>query len=804
MTAAPSSTTDRECTPLRVCDYPASEYENVSPSADGDRGCSALTVCDGDTEFESVPSTPTSDRNCSNLTVCDYPATEYEITAPNATSDRQCAPLSACDANAGVVVSAATATSDRACECVGEYWGDGVTCAEWATCSEEEYITAPPSNTVDRECTPLTVCLHATEIVSATNTTDRVCLCDTGYFMNGTSCLPWTECTPELQIEVAAPNATTDRICEDLPAPEPEPEPPVMIEATTTITGVISTEQFIRALRSRTGGNVTVTEVKQKVATAATIPGDADTWQSDSNIQNQFKAGVAATFGVDPSNVTITSISSGERRRLAEQAQIARRQAQAASVKVDYIVEANKDVSSVASQSETDFAATLTAALNQVIADTKATCEAVTLGVASTCSGTATDTTTTPDCAAAFAAAAPTTDASACAAGCTYAGTEASCALAGDGACAYTPASTAPAVVAESCASATESTFVTITASEMEVTKPEVETSIVYSIEVTYEDAEDAGGGADIVAQIMDDPTELLAALNDVIVADGGEALTSVATQAVLLDECEEWRLESLDCIACIAVAGSQDMCVSWGIDCDSYGSWLRECETPEPEPEPVPTLEAPEQPSQQVAPEDEERTIDSAPTWLKVLGLSASILVVGCCVAIVGILCCQRRRAQKQRIYSAGREAPPLPGKSAKDSSPDPPPPPATPALALGPSRTPGSRPSSAAMVGVPGTSDRYGDLALTPAQPWRRSSPSPTRTGGRVGMPPPVTYVAKPTSPLGAPVPVRQTMARPGTLPALEGRPRLPSGSQSRPRSGRQSEALLRITCVPHLSFD
>jgi hypothetical protein len=161
-----------------------------------------------------------------------------------------------------------------------------------------------------------------------------------------------------------------------------------------------------------------------------------------------------------------------------------------------------------------------------------------------------------------------------------------------------------------------------------------------------------------------------------------------------------------------------------------------------------------------------------------------------------VAVVWVRHRRTQKQKVYT-NREPPPMPAKATQEVPPTPEPKPKPVSESLGLVRTPVSRTGAAgAMVPVPGTSDRYGDLALTPAQPWRRSSPaSPPRTGGRVGMPPPVTYVAKPTSPLGAPVPVRQTV-RPGVLPALTGAPPRGHTQNQRPKGGRQSEALLRIT--------
>jgi hypothetical protein len=166
---------------------------------------------------------------------------------------------------------------------------------------------------------------------------------------------------------------------------------------------------------------------------------------------------------------------------------------------------------------------------------------------------------------------------------------------------------------------------------------------------------------------------------------------------------------------------------------------------------------------------------------------------------------CVRKRRTAKAAAYASpdGKHT-----SSADGGRPSPPPPPpATPLTTPGrrsPRRPPGSRSSqqakanaalpplrgarggagaagaaAGALVPVPGASDRrLGELQLTPAQPWRRTSRSPhsaSRSAMLADMPPPVTYVAKPTSPLGSPVPVRQVQA---------------------PPPGRQSQALLRIT--------
>ena len=163
-TLSPSITGDRECAPLTVCDYPASEYESVPAQFDSDRQCASLTVCDENTEYESAGETPTSDRACSTLTVCDYPETEYEALAPTSDTDRECALLTVCDELASVTETP-TYTTDRECACNAGFYsplGDGSTCLAWTDCENNEWMEASPTPVSDRVCTPHQVCDEST------------------------------------------------------------------------------------------------------------------------------------------------------------------------------------------------------------------------------------------------------------------------------------------------------------------------------------------------------------------------------------------------------------------------------------------------------------------------------------------------------------------------------------------------------------------------------------------------------------------------------------------------------------------
>ena len=1150
-TLAANTTANRECTAVSPCDW-ANQYEGVPATTTTDRQCAPLTVCNTTTQYESTARTSTSNRICSNLTVCDYPHTEYESVRATTISNRACADLTVCataeaiDNGTATGVFAATATavvndtatSNRVCQCNVASLDDlqQLCPDELALCMASDECSAQANAMVGSTRRFLPTREEHWHLPAV-----RTCFIANSFYGNGAGCTPWRICNATQQMDRSVvPTHAVDLACKVL-------DPPVKIEATTVLTGVISTDQFIRAMENATGGEIEITAVKQTVSSAASIPGDVASWgvepeegAEESPVRTQFKAGVASTFNVSAEKVIITGVSSG-RRLLSD----THRQLQGASVKIEYTVEADKDVSTITSQSTADFAATLAAAITNVIKAAAASCDAVNLGEASTCTGTATATCTgtafddtltcdlnaatdgTADCPAGCDNATPscdllvaTDDTATCPAGCVFAGSEASCATAGSaGSCSYTPASavaasalTGPAnglaagqttmtttvdasystgdtvrianggacgiegtytiaaialdrstvtfaeattaVVGtiadctlvgppETCLSATAATFSVEALSQVSAEEPEVATEIVYSIVITAEDAA-ATPPEDLLAMVLEDPEILKAALNAVISADAATcdavvlglagtqascagagscvytptsadptALTSISTVpsctgattavaippsvltapadgagtgqttftttvhaahtagdtvqianaaggscgiegtyvigmiasdrttvtfngvgtisnvgtiadcslegtttacnaifafagstaasscpasctyagwravastavgtsynvgdqvrivnadggacgiddsytiaaipaasifdfnvqvtgavvtladcslepltvveescssagrviteltavAMVMNECQAWTTELEACLACLDTGLSKDTCVSWGINCDRYTQYETECVTPEPEPDTEGGLEG-----QLVDPNADPLAQGplpavEAPAGLIALAVISLTVAVCCCVGVLGVSWVRHRRTQKQRVY-AGREPPPMPGKSQQLALAAPPP--ATPQArpvseSLGLARTPASRTgASGAMVPVPGTSDRYGDLALTPAQPWRRSSPaSPPRKGGRVGMPPPVTYVAKPTSPLGAPVPVRQTV-RAGQLPSL-GQPPLPMGSgpaagrAGRPKPGRQSEALLRIT--------
>ncbi|EGD83243.1 hypothetical protein PTSG_03874 [Salpingoeca rosetta] len=89
--AAPTATSDRECTPVTTCDEQA-EFELTAPTATSDRICSALLPCDNGTMRD--PANPAVCRQCqqgmrydADAEACvPLAANEYEVRAVNGTT----------------------------------------------------------------------------------------------------------------------------------------------------------------------------------------------------------------------------------------------------------------------------------------------------------------------------------------------------------------------------------------------------------------------------------------------------------------------------------------------------------------------------------------------------------------------------------------------------------------------------------------------------------------------------------------------------------------------------------------------
>jgi hypothetical protein len=153
----------------------------------------AWSECTTGEQFQFAAPTDTANRVCQALSTCDS-VSEFESTEATETSDRECSPLSECDTNAIIAVPATT-TSDRTCQCAGEFFGTGLECTAWTVCGQ-----------------------NANTIVEGSSTADRQCACDNGHWEQnrgegGGDCAPWTTCD-EGHHETVEPTLFNDRECE--------------------------------------------------------------------------------------------------------------------------------------------------------------------------------------------------------------------------------------------------------------------------------------------------------------------------------------------------------------------------------------------------------------------------------------------------------------------------------------------------------------------------------------------------------------------------------------------------------------
>lgn len=208
---------DDEEGPLDCVDFPTDPaFEQVPGNASFDRVCGCPSdTCDPGT-YQAAAPMPKSDRNCtacpagkfqnqpgasSCMATSTCAANEYESAEPTVSTNRECRALTqACDVADGFYeMVAATITSDRLCSIA-------------TTCEEgKEFEAVAPNATSDRTCTALSKCGTAKdkeegegdleyEAQAPTPTSDRVCKAI-------------SVCNPSIQWQCSAPTASVDRGC---------------------------------------------------------------------------------------------------------------------------------------------------------------------------------------------------------------------------------------------------------------------------------------------------------------------------------------------------------------------------------------------------------------------------------------------------------------------------------------------------------------------------------------------------------------------------------------------------------------
>jgi hypothetical protein len=128
---------------------------------------------------------------CAQVDECTF--SEYESKGPTETTDRECSPVAVCVADQQFESVAPTETSDRECSTYKDCSADG---AAW------QYEPVAPTGEADRECAPVTPCTASEfETIPPSLFSDRVCM-------------PLEVCESD-EFEAAAPTATTDRMCQE-------------------------------------------------------------------------------------------------------------------------------------------------------------------------------------------------------------------------------------------------------------------------------------------------------------------------------------------------------------------------------------------------------------------------------------------------------------------------------------------------------------------------------------------------------------------------------------------------------------
>ena len=116
---------------------------------------------------------------------------------------------------------APTETTDRVCSCDGEFYFTGTICAALSVCdATTQFQSAAPTQSTDRQCTAIRTCSadsHLVELEPPTATTDRTCQCDGDWYKGPTdsACRAVTTCSGDrVQTADGAPTPTTDRQCD--------------------------------------------------------------------------------------------------------------------------------------------------------------------------------------------------------------------------------------------------------------------------------------------------------------------------------------------------------------------------------------------------------------------------------------------------------------------------------------------------------------------------------------------------------------------------------------------------------------
>jgi hypothetical protein len=200
----------------------AEQFQFAEPTNQTDRGCNDTALCNRASEFESQPPSNFSDRVCQELQICQgryddgmwvgqYEANRPAAQAGYGATDRSCQPVTICDDQSTERV-AATAFSDRVCNCGAGLWFDSGKLG----CNSTTQTSCAPGQT--HGCKRWSICsVNAAQVVPPGFMSDRLCQCRPGFWGDGGVCNATTVCVAisgrATQYQVTAPTPTSDRNC---------------------------------------------------------------------------------------------------------------------------------------------------------------------------------------------------------------------------------------------------------------------------------------------------------------------------------------------------------------------------------------------------------------------------------------------------------------------------------------------------------------------------------------------------------------------------------------------------------------
>jgi hypothetical protein len=222
-TAVATETSDRTCATLLTCNSTV-EYETTAPTFNSNRACTAKTICNAATQYETLSATALSDRTCAALTTCLI-GTEYQSVAASTTSDRVCSAVTTCPSGSFIEKTAPTTIANRKCEAViacdltTQYRSAAATATEQAVCSDlkvcvatgaaQEYESAAPTMTTDRDCTAYNYCTNLQYMSGFQESGDFNCA--TLNLCNGAS--EYVKTSAATAAIAGVTTATTDNVC---------------------------------------------------------------------------------------------------------------------------------------------------------------------------------------------------------------------------------------------------------------------------------------------------------------------------------------------------------------------------------------------------------------------------------------------------------------------------------------------------------------------------------------------------------------------------------------------------------------